>query len=1014
MSGSDRGGRRLGLAALAAIAALALAGWWMLRSHGRAPLPPPSSPPDAVATKREPLPADAAGGGAESVSPERVAEAHPAAPADSLARPAPERFTRELAGLRGRLVEEDGSPVPDKKVELIRIHPDLLAQWYEGGFAPPPRDLVDVDVDVAKTDAEGRFLLENASVGDLTVLGIDLGGPRGTVRLVDVALERGQTADLGDLILPPHVTLTGTVVDEEGAPVAGARVRVVPQLPVPIPTQALEVGLQDVRSDSAALVAVTAAPGRVDELMNMVVEMPSWLRAGFERIPLPTTETDADGRFRLPGVPAGVVTLLADRKGLLGVVKAGLPTGRRAETSAGTIRLSSGRTVTGRVLAGEAPLASARVLVGTALALPIEEAATFAIGQPAGTTDADGRFALSGLPLNGSVVCAVAREAGDPWRVFGPFDRDDPTIELPATAMLEVRLLDPAGKPVARAELRFLEANPLHEVPIFAAPRELSRWVTEHEEGRYVVRGLEVGGWTVLARAAGFGIGQAQVDLPADGATAEIALPPARSIAVRVVAAADGAPVEHALVTAMVDASHFIPMPFRAARTDAEGAATLDQLPAAQGTRIVLRATHPGFAVGIVPAAESAAGAPAAGNSPDAPAAGACAALEIALLRGGDLAGRVTVGGEAPPQPLMIMLLKRGRETLPEEEWPRFAVTAPDGSFRVRHLSPGEWSWNVFLRFFAADPLALWKTAMDEPDELAKGSCTIEEGKETRLEIEALPPGETTPAIVRGRVRVDGESREGLQVRLTGRRWRQTQCDAGGRFEFEPTRPGSYALEVVEESEHRGTVLHREPLELRAGETRDVDVDVRTVEAVVVVAAADGRPLADATVHATFVPGEGGTPTERLDARALTDAQGRAALRLRAGRWIVTARHEEVGRRITTIDVGERGSETFELVLDAGVVAAGRVDFEGAAPTGENWYLMLRAVRSGKEGDTFIEGSTWLEVSPQERTFEFPALEPGRYQAQLYSDGPGGLLVSDEFTVGPAGARDLLLVLRSR
>jgi len=992
MAGTTAPNRRLGILLLAVLAALALAGWWVLRPPGEtaAARVEAERPPAAGA---ESAPAGASVLAGETAAASRSAEPLPPAPAAAIARPPPESFLRELCGLRGRLIEADGTPAPGLKVELLRIHPDLLTVVFDGGFAPPPSELVEFSLEQGRSDAEGRFLLRNAEAGAFALLGVDLGGPRGTVRVLDVALERGRSHDLGDIVLPPHVTFTGTVADEEGAPIAGARVRVVPQLPVPIPPQALEVGVQDVRHDCAGLVA---AGGGFIEAMRIVVEMPPWMRRAFDRLPLPTTSTGADGRFRLPGVPAGIVTLLVDHPGFLGRVRAGLPTGRRAEQDVGTTSLSSGRVVTGRAFAGETPVAGARLFVGAEIPFRIDENVILALGQPAGTTDAEGRFSLSGLPLHGDLLCAIQPLAGDPWTLLGPFDRDDLRLELPPRATLTVQVVDRDEAPVVNAELRFLDESPLNEIPVIQAPRELRGRVSAREDGSYVVTGLPVGNWNVLARAPGFGVGSSQVELAAEGGAVRIVLPAERTLSVRVLDAAELTPVEHALVAALPARSGFLPMPLAAARTDARGTAALRQLPADSGLR--LRATHPGHAPAVAPV-------PGGGEPADAP-------IELLLTRGGDLVGRVTTGGEAPANPLMLVLEPHGSHELPEQEMVRFGLTGADGTFRIRHLAAGQWGWNVFPRFLFADPLKVVKTAMDEPDELARGRCQIEEGKETRLEIEALPEGELLPATLRGRVRVDGGPGADLEVRLSGRRYRNGKCDESGRFEFSDLRPGEYSLEVVRESDGGRATLHERTLSLAPGEIIDLDVDVRTIDTSVVVRAADGGPAAHAEVRATRMASDDATGTsEGGQTHSVTDAEGRVTLALRSGKWRVAARHAELGRAATTIEIAARTPDPVELRLVQGVVAAGRIEFDGDVPDGEPWYLSLQPVRGGEDVD---HEQQWIAIAREERRFEFRTLSPGRYRAHFFAAGLQQIIQSEEFEVGSGGAGDLVLRLRTR
>jgi hypothetical protein len=990
----------LSLLLLAGLGGLA---WWWLQDHGAEPpvvrvdRAGPDSAPEANALAS---PGDAR----PDARPERSTLAPPPPPSslDIDPRPPPESFVRELAGLRGRVVEESGAPVPGKKVELLKIRPDLLTVVMEGGFAEPPPELVKLDVASGETAEDGTFLLKDVEVvASIALLGVDLGGPRGTLRLVDASFERGQVCDLGDVVLPAHVTFTGTVVDEDGAPIAGARVRVIPPLPVPVPMQAVDIGVQDVRTDCAAI-------GIAEQQIRFTVPMPPWLRAGFDRFPLPTAQSGSDGRFQLPGVPNGVVTLLVDRKDFLGIVKVGLPTGRRETQDVGKLYLSKGRRVTGQALAGETPVVGARVLVGTRVALPIpgaEDQVMVAVGHPAGPTDAEGRFALEGLPINGAVLCSIQPRAGDPWTVLGPFDADDVKLELPPVSTLTVLVNDPAGKPVERAELRFQVDSPVNELPILGPPCTLKERVSEQGGGRYLVTDLSLGKWIVLARASGFGVCQQPIELPAEGAIVTLQLTEPRTVQVIALDAATNQPVDYALVTAMHDIRNFLPMPLKAARTNAEGKATLEQLPA--GASLKIRVSHPGYAT----------------SAGDVPKEAVAEPLRVPLFRGGDLVGRVTQGGEPPARALMLILDPRGKSELPEQEMPRFAITDADGAFRIRHLRAGEWSWNVFSRFFANEPVKLVATAMAEPDELARGKCQIEEGKETRIDIEALPEGAIAPAALHGRVRVDGAPVEGLEVRLMGRRWLDTKTDSGGRFEFANVKPGEYRMEIAQEKPGKPgsgrTTLHHATLSIAPGEQKDLDVDVRTIATTIQVRTSDGAPAAG-TALALVLEARGAVSTDDGDypifamqaSNGRTDADGRVTLPLRTGTWRVSARHDELGLGRASFEIGDRPIEPVVITLEMGHRVAGRVRAELALDPEEeddSWGGQLQPAGEKSEEAGWSE-SNWTEIDGKERRFEFKMVASGRYRLIVWA-GRRGRLVSDEFEVGRGDAADLDLRL---
>jgi len=975
------------------VAALGLVGgfaWWLLRDGAGLDGPPRIEAPRSSTPTELPAPVDA-----PAIAPTREADAVPA-PAPAAAanvlttRPPPESFTRELSGLRGRLVEEDGTPVAGLPLELLRINVDAVIAAADGGFREMPRELSDPIVGRAESAVDGTFKIADVESSPMMILGVDLGGGRGTARMVEASFERGQTVDLGDIVLSPHVVFLGTVVDDDDHPVAGARVRVVPQLKWPIPPQVLQVGIQDIRTDCAALISV--------EGIKASVEMPPAMRLLFDRVPLPTTTTEGDGTFRLPGVPAGIVTLLVDKSGFLGTVRVGLPTGREAEHSIGTQRLGRGRSAGGVVMAGKEPLVGAKVRVGAVIPLPFGggDENLAALGQPAGATDSAGRFALTGLPENGDLLCAVQAHAGDPWQLFGPFAGDAAiAIELPAETTLAIAVQDAANQPVRGVDFRFHEDNPLHEIPFLLPASELRGRVKEVEPGRYVASGLPVGKWRVVARAPGYGIADAKVELPPEGATTVLNLPGAWSLKVKVTDAATGAPVDYAIVAALSSFERTWMVPFTAARTDAAGEATLAALPV--GAEMRLRTTHPGYSLTVTPLPSDArAHAAAAGD----------VALPIALLRGGDLVGRVLTNGEPPASPLMLVLQTSGRDEVPEQDMPHFGLTDADGTFRVRHLSAGKWRYNVFGRFLNVTPLALIERLDNEPEELASGSVDIVEGQETRLDIEALPDVPMVPAIVHGEVRVDGERVADAQVQLQGRRWKQTQTDAHGAFRFEDVRPGDYQLTVTRATERGSSTLHREKLTLRPSETREVRVDSRPLRRAVRVVDGSGAGIHQATVYCGRTVKPGDTEIQDYDpysTNANTDEQGRCTLDVLPGAYTLMVQAKGYVGGKGKIDT--QGSDDEVVVtLRRGIRLAGRVTARDATADDRaqrRWHLSLQPLEQDGEGAWWGD---WSEVDPTTGKFELSGLQAGSHRAMLWLPN-GGEMKQVEIMV-PSSDRD--------
>jgi hypothetical protein len=212
--------------ALVALVCLALGGVWLLRTGS-------TREPEAEQARGT----QAAEGRSADVAPEpdlRASEGAGTFTADRAPSLPPGRAEDAplRSGIRGRLVEVDGRPVPDTRIELASLPLEVFLLDVVAAFDPESPVARPVLASTT-TDAEGRFTLEGTTLQALHALSIDPSGPRASLRILEEALHAGQATDLGDLVLAPAGTLRGRIVDDSGQPVAGARVRVA-ALPEPV------------------------------------------------------------------------------------------------------------------------------------------------------------------------------------------------------------------------------------------------------------------------------------------------------------------------------------------------------------------------------------------------------------------------------------------------------------------------------------------------------------------------------------------------------------------------------------------------------------------------------------------------------------------------------------------------------------------------------------------------------------------------------------------------------------
>ena len=155
----------------------------------------------------------------------RLAETSQPAPARSTldAEPAasdPHPWAGLLAGVTGRVVEEDGTPVVGMRVELLEGDIQIL---LDAAYTPLGRP--GLSVAETTTDENGRFTIEGAVANTMHILVLDGGGGRAAMRVVGQSFHNGAVTDIDDIVLPRFGTVRGKVLDENGEPVAGARVR---------------------------------------------------------------------------------------------------------------------------------------------------------------------------------------------------------------------------------------------------------------------------------------------------------------------------------------------------------------------------------------------------------------------------------------------------------------------------------------------------------------------------------------------------------------------------------------------------------------------------------------------------------------------------------------------------------------------------------------------------------------------------------------------------------------------
>lgn len=459
--------------ALTLLVVCATANWW----------PPEVALPEVALPEMAPV-LDVAAERADRVEPALASHEERTRAAVDAPLPAPQVSTAHL--LRGRVVAaENGAPVAGAHV--------VVEHWPGDQFVHFDRELFDrrESIESMRTDRDGRF--ECSVRADVQFrLRVEA---RGFAPLLRGSCCGGAAHEL-QLVRPAMVT--GTVVDDVGAPLANVEVRVVPvadgvcdvaevrsahdgsffvdglcpgaasvqvRLPDRLDPPAQAVAL---RSGTAARAEFVVHAGRTVEGVVRDAQTGDAIVGAVVEAGQRTFDSGAGGRFALPGMP---------RQFSIGVRAHGFAE-RTLHVAAGETRLDvvleRGRLVSGRIVDGDGtPIGSAYVAATGVWPSGRSEAVRW-IGASCAS---DGRFELAGITdrerrPDGAAVPVrwqlVVRAGGRGDRLLAlPAVRADRglarqevgDIVLDDGGSLNVRLVDADGAPVVHAPVRLFAAD---------------------------------------------------------------------------------------------------------------------------------------------------------------------------------------------------------------------------------------------------------------------------------------------------------------------------------------------------------------------------------------------------------------------------------------------------------------------------------------------------------------------------------------------------------------------------